>query len=381
MPKAHKLYRFADYTLNATRRTLFQNDVEIRLKDRAFDVLVFLIEDAPSPRSFDEIIKGVWDETHVLNNSVEKIITELRSALEDDKNDPRFIRTYRGRGYSFICDVQEIEPETSFSGYSNAVRTRSKFKSFFPYLIVAIVLFSGLSLWKGRQLFASRTSKPIFEDDFSGPDIDATRWAIDGKTVRIENGVVKLDVEETDNWGRLKSSYFAFDPNKPITIKSRIKVTYSQNLKDKAYFHGYFALSPKTSVVNDEIIKNQLSFGVKYANYDYESKYSDGNIDEQKAEGFYLVKAGSDPTKRVDYETGKISPRIRPVWDEWFEQTMVYDPTSGDMTFSINDELKQKFNVGRFSTDLPENKLRLEINPEGWWLYHSIEIDYIQVTQ
>lgn len=381
MPKAHKLYKFADFTLNATRRTLFQNEIEVRLKDRAFDVLVFLIDSAPSIRSFDEIIKGVWDETHVSNNSVEKIITELRSAVGDDKNDPRFIKTNRGRGYSFVCDVREIEPETSAGAYGNVTRSRSKFKLFVPYLIVAVLLFSGVALWQGKELLVSRNTKPIFEDDFSGPEIDIYRWVVDGKTVIVENGVAKLDVEETDNWGRIKSAYFAFDPNKPITIKSRIKVTYSQNLKDKTYFHGYFALSPRTSVIDDEVIKNKLSFGVKYANYDYESKYSDGNIDEQKAEGFYLVKAGSDPTKRVDYETGKISPRIKPVWGEWFEQKIVYEPTSGDMSFSINDELKQKFNVGRFSTDLPENKLRLEINPEGWWLYHSIEIDYIQVTQ
>ncbi len=380
MPKAHKIYRFADFTLNATRRTLFQNDVEIRLRDRAFEVLVFLVEEAPSVRSFDDIIKGVWGETHVSNNSVEKIITELRNALGDDKNDPRFIKTNRGRGYSFVCDVHEVQQETSASVYGKVAGPRSKFKSFAPYFILAIFVV-GLSLWKGADLLASRTTNPIFEDDFSGAEIDPNRWTIRGKTVKIENGMAKLVVEATDNSGRLLSNYFSFDPRKSITIKSRLKVAYSQSLKDKVYFHGYFGLSPKTSRVIEDEIRSTIWFGVHYTNYDYESKYLNGNTKEQKTEGFFLVKNGGSPFTAIDYASGKISPRIEPVWDKWFDQKIVYDPSSGSMRLFINDELRQEFNVGKCSTDLPEHKLRLEINPEGWWLYHSIEIDYIQVTQ
>jgi DNA-binding winged helix-turn-helix (wHTH) protein len=396
MPTANTLYRFADFTVNSTKQQLFQNGSELACKGRELDVLIFLIESSPAICSIDEIIEAVWVKTYVSNNSVEKIITGLRTILGDDKTSPRFIRTHRGKGYAFLCEVSQIEErkpatydrdKTNVGNRSNPESPNFPDKSIGHYLkpvfalMTVLVVLLGVSWWKGGSYFATINAKTIFSDDFSGSDVDTQKWSVDGKTVGIENGVAKLSAEETDNWGRLHSIYFAFDLNKPITIKSRIKVSYSDSLKDKNYFHGCFLLSPKTSLVSEEAIKNTISFGVKYANYDFESKFPDGNTDEQKVEGFYLVKAGSDPAKRIDYEKGKISRRIKPVWNEWFEQAIVYDPANGEMSYLINDELKQKFNVGRFSTDLAENKLRLEIYPEGWWLYHSIEIDYISVTQ
>ena len=400
MLPANKLYRFNDFTLNPINRSLFRAADEIKINERDFDVLIFLIEKAPRFCSFDEIIQAVWNGTNVGNNSVEKIITNLRKAFGDDKTNSRFIKTGRGRGYAFICPVCAIEEKASTPSYKSFENTNrpgkyellnqlpekralnSKSLIFGISLITLFFIFSGLFWWKGNQVLARFDNKTIlFADNFSGDNIDVNRWTAEGKTVKVENGSANLAVEETDNWGRLKSNYFAFDVNKPITIKSRVKVSYSKNLKDRFYFHGYFGLTPKTSLTNNSQIKNTLFLGIKYVNYDYESKYPDGNTDNQKAEGFFLVKKGGDPTKRIDYETGKVSSRVEPVWDKWFEQKIVYEPFSGNVKYFINSELKQEFNAGKFSTDLPENKLRLEINPEGWWLYHSIEISDIEVSQ
>lgn len=383
-------YKFSEFTLDSAKRTLFRGTNEIKLRDKDFDLLLFLVENALRQCSHDEIITAVWNGTTVENNSVEKAIGNIRSILGDDVKQPRFIKTVRTKGYLFVGDVKEVkEPLPEKSLYSaNLSKPRSNILKYGlgmrPVLLslsaILLIGFFGLLLWKGKEVWARHDSNIIFADDFSGYEIDPNRWTVKGKNVRVERGIAKLIVEETDNWGRLESSFFSFDLNKPITVKSRLKVMYSQNLKDKVFFHGHFGFVIKDSRFNEE--ESFMTFlGVKYSNYDYESKFPDGNTKEQKAEGFFLVKGAGDPSSRPDYEIGKVGPRIKPVWDEWFEQKIVYEPFSGSMKYFINDELKQEFNVGKFSTDIQENKLRLDINPQGWWLYHSIEIDYVEIFQ
>jgi DNA-binding winged helix-turn-helix (wHTH) protein len=398
MPTAHKIYKFSEFILNPVKRTLFQGNDEIILSDKDFDVLLFLIENALTFCSFDEIIKEVWNGTNVHNNSVEKIIANIRKALGDEIKNPRFIKTRRGKGYSFICDVQEVEEKISAVTYENLnisqpqkvdfigqPRSRKTLNSkllAFCLVSIIILLFSGLFWWKSSSVLARFSTTAIFADDFSGEEIDHNHWTAKGNTVKVENGIAKLTVEETDNWGKLESNYFSFDPNKPITIKSRIKVAYSQNIKNKTYFVGSFFLLPKTPRSEGRDSRDSLYFGISFANYDCEGIPSPNRpIVEIKTEGFFLVKNGGRPHEKNDYVTGKVSERIEPVWKTWFEQKMIYEPFSGKMDYFINDELKGSFNVGELPPDLQENKLRLIINPWGWWLYHSIEIDYIEVTQ
>lgn len=384
MTLARKSYRFAEFTVNPARRTLFQNDTEIKLNDREFDVLLFLIERTPDFCSFDEIISVVWNGTNVQNNSVEKIITNVRKALGDGRKESRFIKTRRGKGYSFICEVQEIEHTAAKhfqSGKATVGKPRRGLRSALLALCFAcIILVAGFFLWQGSNALAGRNTKTIFADDFSGKDIDRNRWIVQGKTVTVENGIVKLRAEETDNWGRLASVFFSFDPSKPLVVTSRMKVTYSRNLKNKSYFIGTFGLAPKMSFTNSSDIGSRLLFGMRYANHDHESKFPNGEFEYVSSEGFFIVRGGGHPTKKADYRDGKVSERIAPVWDKWFEQKLVYEPT-GKMTYFIDGQAKGEFDVGAFSTDLRENALRLEIIPSGWWLYHAIEIDYIYVTQ
>lgn len=396
MPTIRRVYTFGEFALDRVKRTLFEGNRELRLGGRDLDVLLYLIDHAGQFSSIDEIIAEVWGGTNVLNNSVEKIIANIRKALKDDRRKPRFIRTEWGKGYAFIADFEghdnmpktkDVGAGSSQSKSSNGMedvsvaKLTNRHKRIMAWVGISVVLIVlGFVTWKavGRWLRVGSTS--VFADDFSGREIDANRWTAAGKTVSTQNGIAKLSVDETDNWGRLYSNYFTFDPAKPLIVRSKLKVAFSRNRKDTVYFHGYFGLTAKTSVNDQDLIKKTI-FGVDYANYDHESKYPDGNTYEQKAEGFFLVKSGGMPHIRIDYETGKVSPRIEPVWDKWFEQTIIYDPASGKMEYFIDGERRMEFNVGKFSSDLKENKLRLEINPEGWWLYHTIEMDYIEVIQ
>lgn len=403
-----EVYKFSDFTLSPAKRTLLKEGTELRLRDKDFDVLLFLVQNASQLCSFDAIIEGVWGETSVANSSVEKAIANIRKILADDAKKPRFIKTVWKKGYQFTGDVRRVEekllnelgtlpenipsekgePANPSQRAGQARRPRHNY----VLLILGIVFLAvvGLLWLKGREIWTSLRAETVFADDFSRDEIDPSRWRIKGRSVKPVDGILKVSVEETDNPGILRSEFFTVDPTKPITITSRMKVTYSQNIKDKVYFGGWFGLIPKSvnleqiDILEDSDETNLTSFGVRYMNYDYESEDFDKDdpvqIDRNiKAEGFFLIKDGGRPGTMAGYREGKISERIEPTWGKWFEQKLVYHPADGRMIYFVDGEKKGEFNVGLLKAK--DNQIRFEITPWGWWVNHSMEIDYIKVTQ
>lgn len=388
MAISFKTYKFAEFILNPAKRTLLRERAEIKLRDKDFEVLLFLIESAPRTCSHDEIIEVVWNGTNVENNSIEKAIANIRNVLGDNAKSPRFIKTVRAKGYLFVGELEQIEklpPKKDIEEHQTAdTKTNKSSKIKIVSLGLGFIFILGFALlfwWKGGEVWARYNSKVIFADDFSSGEIDSNRWKIKGKTVKVENGIAKLIVEETDNQGKLESSLFSFDRSKSVIIKSRLRISYSQNLKDKVYFIGMFGITPKTPLFSQADIHNKYIFGINYTNHDYESRYPNGDLDLMKTEGFFLFKYCGSSFKKVDYRDGKISKRIKPIWNEWFEQTIVYNPSNGEMSYIVGGNLEEVFNVGDLLKEMDEDKLRVEIDPAGWWLHHSIEVDYIEITQ
>ena len=383
------VYKFGQFVLSPSKRELRKDTQRLKLSNRDFDVLLHLIENRPNVSSMNEIIEAVWGGTNVENNSVEKAIVNLRNLLEDNKKDPRFIKNVRTKGYLFIGDVQKVDETLIQDNLRKEERqsllsrfTKLKAKTAFIYLgLFTMLVAFGLLWWKGNEVRTFLHSKVIFADHFSDDSINPDLWSITGKTVKVEGGIAKIITSETDVETYLKSKLFSFDPQKPIIVKSRIKVTYSKNIKDKVYFNGFFGLTPDTDLIEYTHIRNYFIFGIKYTNYDHESFYPDGEIDEIKAEGFFLFRDGGASSKKRDYRDGKISKRIEPVWDQWFDQKLIYDPIKGEMSYFINDELKDTFIAGDLYKNLRNNQIRLEISPSGWWVNHTIELDYVEILQ
>jgi len=145
---------------------------------RAFDVLVFLIENQGRVVEKAELIETVWKEKFVSDNALSRSIKEVRHAIGDNADAPRYIETITRRGYRFIAPVAVREftppraegllPEKQLRETPPALNpktTRNALRITPPLMIlvgltIAIVL--GLVLWRGRrpENRASKT-KPI----------------------------------------------------------------------------------------------------------------------------------------------------------------------------------------------------------------------------
>lgn len=96
-------YRFNELTVQWCRRRVFLEQHEVDLTSMEFELLKLLIENKQIILSRDEIlnrIKGI--DAELFTRSVDILISRLRSKLNDDKENLRFIKTIWGRGYCFI---------------------------------------------------------------------------------------------------------------------------------------------------------------------------------------------------------------------------------------------------------------------------------------
>ena len=110
------LVRFGVFELNLASGELRKSGSLIRLQPQPFKVLALLLENPGEVVTRDEIQKKVWgDDTFVdFEHGLNFCIKQIRQALNDDADAPRYVETLPRRGYRFIAPVErpgaEAEP-------------------------------------------------------------------------------------------------------------------------------------------------------------------------------------------------------------------------------------------------------------------------------
>jgi DNA-binding winged helix-turn-helix (wHTH) protein/tetratricopeptide (TPR) repeat protein len=100
---ADRLLSFDRYSLDLANERLLHDGGVVSLTPKAFAVLRRLVEDRGQLVKKDDLLRSVWRDTHVSDGVLRVIILELRRALDDDSEQPRFIETVPRRGYRFIA--------------------------------------------------------------------------------------------------------------------------------------------------------------------------------------------------------------------------------------------------------------------------------------
>ena len=100
--------RFGPFQLDQANQTLSLDNEEIRLSLKAFAVLQNLAEHAGKLVTKNNLLDEVWGDVHVTDGALKRCVSEIRKALRDPVENPRYIQTVHGRGYKFLP-----EPATS----------------------------------------------------------------------------------------------------------------------------------------------------------------------------------------------------------------------------------------------------------------------------
>ena len=95
-------YRFDDVEVDVRRRRVLRNGAELALEPKAHAVLVELLRHAGDVVARDALLDAVWGTTFEgYEHNVNTHINRLRSKIETDPANPRYVLTVRGVGYRF----------------------------------------------------------------------------------------------------------------------------------------------------------------------------------------------------------------------------------------------------------------------------------------
>jgi TolB-like protein/DNA-binding winged helix-turn-helix (wHTH) protein len=102
---AREMFQFKGYTLDVARGCLRTADREVELRPKSFEVLRYLVESGGRLVTKDEIIKSVWPNVVVTDESLAQCISEVRHAIGDGGQ--AIIKTVPRRGYRFVAPVSQ----------------------------------------------------------------------------------------------------------------------------------------------------------------------------------------------------------------------------------------------------------------------------------
>src|SRR6185503_1988760 len=107
--QAKRFYVFGVFRIDVTERVLFREKGPVSLTPKAFDLLLFLVENSGHVLDKEELMKEVWPDSFVEENNLAQNISTLRKVL--GAGGAKLIETVPKRGYRFVADVTEVGDE------------------------------------------------------------------------------------------------------------------------------------------------------------------------------------------------------------------------------------------------------------------------------
>src|SRR4029450_7699274 len=98
---------FGRFRLDPASGQLYGDSRPIPLAPKALSLLEHLAERPGRLVKKSELLDAVWPGVFVADGALKVCIREIRRALGDDAQAPRFIETAHRRGYRFIADVNQ----------------------------------------------------------------------------------------------------------------------------------------------------------------------------------------------------------------------------------------------------------------------------------
>ena len=109
------MIEFGAFRYDSESRVLSRDNEEMSLSPRVLAVLESLLKRPGKIVAKEAVLESAWDGAFVGEDSLTQAISQLRSALGDDPQRPRYIQTIPKRWYRFIAEVSESLRSTRIS--------------------------------------------------------------------------------------------------------------------------------------------------------------------------------------------------------------------------------------------------------------------------
>ena len=161
------VFRFADFEIDVFRHELRHSGRLVTLQRMPCELLVLLVANHDRVVTREEITGQLWGEDRFIDSerSINTAIRKIRSALGDDPDQSRFVRTVVGKGYQFIASVEQSsgDAEPAAEAPVQAEPAMPSPSAGWPRL-AAISLVMLLLAAVGAALFAKFRNQPKLTD-------------------------------------------------------------------------------------------------------------------------------------------------------------------------------------------------------------------------
>ncbi|MEA1974116.1 MAG: hypothetical protein U9N10_01015 [Bacillota bacterium] len=180
--------------------------------------------------------------------------------------------------------------------------------------------------------------------------------------VDIKDGILTLKVNETDKGPYLLSKPIEIEDDYVIKFKRRVKIKYAN---DK-FTGGLTMFQTDSALLHPDYSKEwENSFGEAGVLVEYVHNYNE----DSTRPGRHIFRV-LPPTWEV-IDSARL---IKPIFDEWFEEELIYDTRMNRITYIINGK---EYNSGGLKID--KDYIRFFTHSYGWGVGHEMMIDWINI--
>lgn len=111
MPLTRQSFRFGPFRLDAADQLLLRDGKPLSLPPKAFDTLLYLVQNCPHLVTRDELIRAVWPKSFIEDGSLSVSISLVRKTLGEAQDGEPYIETVPRKGYRFRCEVIVVEED------------------------------------------------------------------------------------------------------------------------------------------------------------------------------------------------------------------------------------------------------------------------------
>jgi len=176
-------YRFGHFILRSDQRELLKDGIQVRMQPKAFDLLLYLLENRDRVVSKEEILDTLWPDIHVSETALTRCIMKARRAVGDDADQQSIIKTVHGHGYRLAAEVTEQEDSDLIVAGSAKSPSAPKSKRLSIAILSSLVLLAGifasLHLLKSEAAVHSfRVAVLPIENATGDPDLEWTELGL-----------------------------------------------------------------------------------------------------------------------------------------------------------------------------------------------------------
>jgi Tol biopolymer transport system component/DNA-binding winged helix-turn-helix (wHTH) protein len=112
---------FGAFVLDPERARLMRDGEEIKLRPKSFELLRYMIEHPARVITKEDLIKAIWPDAFVTDDSLVQCVRDIRRALQDDGQ--QYVKTLPRRGYLFEASVSMSSATEISTSHSPAEET------------------------------------------------------------------------------------------------------------------------------------------------------------------------------------------------------------------------------------------------------------------